>query len=164
MVTYSTAGQLFCAKSTGWDALRQWISSILMPNEGKVDADAAEFNTEQLLMDIIAAIGDISITVDVCVFACAVPVLCLLAKLKAAAAKLKAFSLKLLSALQGFVLRVKQCCLNIRSYAKLHFNPTGLKIALGLNIGVAVRTFPRKTGIRRHPKRMRHRARRRRRR
>ena len=87
--------------------------------------------------------------------------------LTSVAAKLDAFTLKLLSAIRscGFALRhLKRCCLNIRSYAKLHFNPTGLKIALGLNIGFAVRTFPRKTGIRRRPRRMRHRARRRRRR
>lgn len=140
----STVGQLFLAKSTGWDSLRQWISSML-----------------KLLMDIIPAIGDISIPAYVCVLAVA---LCLLAELKSVAVKLKAFTLKLLSALQSFALRVKQCCLNIRSYAELHFNPTGLKIALGFDIGVAIRTFPRKAGIRRRPKRMRHRARRKRRR
>ena len=144
MATKLTIGQIFCAKSAGWDPLRQWLSGML-----------------KLLADIIPAIGDISIPADVCILAV---VLCLLAKPKSAAVKLEAFTLKLLSALQSFVLRIKRCCLNIRSYAKLHFSPTGLKIALGLNIGVAIRTFPRKTGIRRHPKRMRHRARRRRRR
>ena len=139
--------------------------SQIVPNVAEntvLEASPAGFDTEQLLMDIIAVIGDISITADVCVLAGVT--LYLLAKLKSAAVKLEAFSLKLLSALQGFALRVKQCCFNIRSYAKLHFSPTGLKIALGLNIGVAIRTFPRKTEIRRHPKRMRHRARRKRRR
>ena len=154
--------QIFCAKSAGWDPLCRWISGMLMPNEGKVGADAAEFSTQQPLIDIIVVIGDISITADVYILAGVA--LYLLAKPKSAAVKLKAFALKLLSALQGFALRLKRCCFNIRSYVKLHFNPTGLQIALGLNIGADIRTFPRKTGIRRHPKRMRHRARRRRRR
>lgn len=162
MATKLTIGQIFCAKSAGWDPLCRWISGMLTPNEGKVGADAAEFSTQQLLIDIIVVIGDISITADVYILAGVA--LYLLAKLKSVAVKLKAFALKLLSAFRSFVLRIKRGCLNIRSYAKLHFSPTGLKIALGLNIGVAIRTFPRKTGIRRHPKRMRHRARRRRRR
>ena len=145
MATNSTTGQLFRAISTGWDAVRQWV-----------------LNTEQSLVGIITAIGGTIPAIDMCALIGAV--LCLLVWLKSAMVKLEAFTLKLLSALQGFSLRVKQCCLNIRSYAKLHFSPTGLKIALGLNIGFAIRTFPQKTGIRRHPKRMRHRARRRRRR
>ena len=151
MAHISTVGQLFCAISTGWDAVRQWI-----------------INTEQSLVDIITAIGGIIPAIDMC--ALAGVALCLLVWLKSATVKLKAVTLKLLSAVQGFaLLHLRQCCLNIGSQAEFYLSILGLEITLRIESGfiaicLLLWVLWPKTRIRRHPKRMRHRARRRRRR
>ena len=119
---------------------------ILLPNAEACGAlTGTAINARAICAVVVDLINsDVGHAIGMLVFACAVTYI--LTQLKSAAVKTEAFTLKLLTALQSFALRIKQCCLNIRSYAKLYSNPTGLKIELGLNIGFAIRTFSRKNG------------------